>query len=270
MMYSDYFALSSCAISVVFIPFMVVCLLRYGLMLQEFNYQNRMYLAWLGCAFAAAWAPLIAVSALALLWQLVLRTYLTHTAATELLIILGYAGLMLVGIAAVSVGFGRFCRVLGGAGWTVPRIDDRRLTQLFIISSLVVGALMLLLNIMSWQQWIYFVPIVTPLLIPFANLFFRPFPGRVVVGVGAEEPLGFMPEDATRIEAEPAEPDDRPELRQESVSQDTRLYQRQALTGTLPDPEISAETEGKVEMLPTAREQTVEVLPVERDEQSGR
>lgn len=227
MMHSDYFALSSCAISVVFIPFMVVCLLRYGLILQSCNYRSREYLRWLRCAFTAAWAPLIVVCAISLMWELVLSTYLTHTAATELQIILGYAALMLVGVAAVSLAFGRFCRVLGGAGWSVPRIDDRRLVLIFCLSSAVVGVLMLLLNILLWQQWIYFVPLITPLLPPLMNQAFPAYPGRVIrTGGFAEEPLGFEVDEEARIETENGEASRRPELRAESVSQDTRFYQR--------------------------------------------
>ncbi|MBD5560425.1 MAG: hypothetical protein HDQ87_08760 [Clostridia bacterium] len=227
MMYSDYYALSSCAIGVVFIPFMVVCLLRYGLILQAFNYSSRTYFVWLRCSFAFSVLPLAGVCGIALLWQLVLGTYLTHTAATELMIILGYAGLMLLGIAAVCAGFGRFCRRLGIAGSTVPRIEDRRLVILFLASSLAAGVLILLLNLELWQLLIYFVPLLTPFLVPLVNAFFRPYPGAVVSGVGFdEEPLGKVVEEAMQIDREPAPPVTRRALQEESVSQDTRLYHR--------------------------------------------
>ena len=229
MMHSDYYALSSCAIGVVFIPFMVVCLLRYGLLLQAFNYSNRAYFTWLGCSFVASAAPLAAICIMTLLWQAVLSTYLTHTAATELNIILGYAALMLVGIAAVGAAFGRFCRVLGRAGSTVPRIEDRRLLILFTVSSLIAGVLVLLLNILLWQQWIYFVPLLTPLLIPAVNCGFHPYPGRVLTGVGIDaEPLRAEELEAVRIESGTERPLTRPELQQEIVSQDTRRFERGA------------------------------------------
>lgn len=227
MMYSDYFALSSCAMSVAFIPFIVVCLLRYCLFLQAGNYSNRAFFVWLGCSFVASVAPLGGICAISLMWEAVLSTYLTHTAATELQIILGYAGLMLIGIAAVSFAFGRFCRVLGRAGATVPRIEDRRLLILFAVSSVMVGMLVLLLNIMHWQQWLYFVPLLSPFLAPLVNLVFRPYPGRVLVGVGLdEEPLAAAAAEAVAIETGESRPQARPELQQEIVSQDTRRYTR--------------------------------------------
>lgn len=180
MMYSDYFALSSCAISVTFIPFMIVCQLRYGLILQAFNYRNRAYFHWLRCAFLAAAAPLLAVSAVSLLSEAVFLAYLIHTAATEMQIIVGYAVLMLIACAALAAGFGRFCKVLGGAGWGVPRVDDVRLRILFLCSALLTALIMLILNLAGWQQVIYFVPAATPFLVPLVNLFFPPRPGPVM------------------------------------------------------------------------------------------
>ena len=182
MMYSDYFALSSCAISVTFIPFMVICQLRYALILQAFNYENRRFLRWLRCAYLAAGAPLLAITGLALLCEAVFVAYLTHTAATEMQIIIGYAVLMLLSCGAIAVGFGRFCRVLGGAGWTVPRIDDVRLLILFLLGSGLTAVIMLFLNLYALQQVIYFVPLATPFFVPLFNLFFPARPGHVKAG----------------------------------------------------------------------------------------
>lgn len=190
MMYSDYFALSSCAISVTFIPFMVVCQLRYALILQAFNYSSAAFLRWLRCAFLAAAAPLLAICVLAFLCEGVFFAFLTHTAGTEMQILVGYALLMILACGCIAAGFGRFCRVLGGAGWTVPRIDDSRLRILFLLSTLVIAALMLLLNLFALQEIIYFMPLSTPFFVPLLNQILRPWAG----GSREETPSPVPPE----------------------------------------------------------------------------
>lgn len=179
MMHSDYYAISSCAFSVLFIPFMILAEFHFCRALQSFGYQNRRYLKWTGCSFVATVLPLFFICATAGMAQFALQKYLTNTYFEELRIIIGYAAWLLLASICLALEFTRYARVLGKAMWNVPRIADRRTAVIFIASSLIVSFASLILNLYGWRLYIYFVPLMTPFLAPFVNIFMKPVPGAV-------------------------------------------------------------------------------------------
>lgn len=185
MMYSDYYAISSCAFSVLFIPFMLLTCIRMVLSLQAFNYRSRDLMRWLGCSAVATLLPAVLICAEAVLAQMCLRVYLTNTSFTELAIIVGYAGWLLLAAVVITLSYTRYVRTMGGAMWHVPRIADGRTKALFLVSSLIVAALALLCNMYGVRWLIYLFPVLPPFLVPFVNLFMKPFPGPVTAGEGS-------------------------------------------------------------------------------------
>lgn len=178
-MYSDYYAISSCAFSVLFLPFMILTIMRATLSLQAFNYRGRDLLRWFGCSAVATLIPLVLICAQAIMAQLCLRIYLTKTSFDELNIIIGYAAWLLLASAVIAVSYTRCVKVMGGAMWNVPRIADRRSQTLFLVSALIASVLALVCNMYGWRALIYFFPIIAPFIVPAVNLFMKPFPGPV-------------------------------------------------------------------------------------------
>lgn len=179
MMHSDYYAISSCAFSVVFIPFLILSSMQFALALQAFNYENRKYFAWLKCTFTATCLPLALISGISLLAQACLGIYLTHTYFEELRIIIFYAAWLLLASIVLVLGWTRYARTLGRSMWLVPRINDKRMQVLLIATSLIWSFALLALNLYGWRAIIYFVPLATPLATPLVNACMRPYPGRV-------------------------------------------------------------------------------------------
>lgn len=179
MMYSDYYAISSCAFSVLFIPFIVLCSMHYCRALQAFGYSTGAYMRWLRCSWVATVLPLGMICGIAIIAQFTLRVYLTNTYFEELNIILGYAGWLLAASICIALAFTRCARVLGRAMWSVPRIADTRTSVIFLVSALVTSFVALILNLYGWRLYIYIMPLMTPFLAPFGNIFFRPVPGAV-------------------------------------------------------------------------------------------
>lgn len=187
MMYSDYYAISSCAFSVLFIPFIILVSLHFSRALEAFGYDSRTYMRWLRCSCSATVLPPVLICGLAAMAQLALRVYLTNTYFEELQIILGYAAWLLLASVLIALAFSRYAKTMSNAMWSVPRIADRRLVTVFITSSLITAFLALILNLYGWRLYIYLMPLTAPFLAPFVNLFMKPVPGAVTPLSGAQE-----------------------------------------------------------------------------------
>lgn len=187
MMYSDYYAISSCAFSVLFIPFIILVSLHFSRALEAFGYDSRTYMRWLRCSCSATVLPPVLICGLAAMAQLALRVYLTNTYFEELQIILGYAAWLLLASVLIALAFSRYAKTMSNAMWSVPRIADRRLVTVFITSSLITAFLALILNLYGWRLYIYLMPLTAPFLAPFVNLFMKPVPGAVTPLSDAQE-----------------------------------------------------------------------------------
>lgn len=187
MMYSDYYAISSCAFSVLFIPFIILSSFHFCRALEALGYQNRAYMRWLRCSFAATVVPTVLICGIAVAAQFALRLYLTNTYFNELNIIIGYAGWLLLASICIALAFARYAKTMSKAMWTVPVIADRRLAVIFVVSALVAGCTALVLNLYGWRIYIYLMPLMAPFLAPFANLFMKRVPGSVRAISSAED-----------------------------------------------------------------------------------
>lgn len=187
MMYSDYYGISSCAFSVLFIPFIILLSMHFSRALEAFGYQNRVYMRWLRCSFVATVLPAALICGIAAMAQLSLRIYLTNTYFEELNIIIGYAAWLLLASVVIALAFVRYAKTMANAMWSVPRIVDRRIVVVFLCSALITGCLALVLNLYGLWLYTYLMPLTAPFLAPFANVFMKPVPGAVKKLVGAED-----------------------------------------------------------------------------------
>lgn len=181
MMYSDYYAISSTAFSVLFIPFIILSSFSFCRALQALGYSTRQYMRWLGCTFWVTVAPTILLSALAVMAQITLRSYLRNTYFDELAIIIGYAAWLLLASICLGLGFARYAKSVGGLFENVPRIADRRIAVTFTVTALAAACVTLILNLYGWRPYMYILPLMAPFLVPFVNIFMPPAPRGAVI-----------------------------------------------------------------------------------------
>ena len=170
MMYTDYYAISSCAFSVLFIPFTILAAFHLCCALQSFGYSTRAYMRWLRCTFPITVLPPIILCAMAVTAQFALRAYLRNTYLDELAIIIGYAAWLLLASICLGLSFWRYAKSLGRLFAHVPRIADTRLSVMFICSSLIAAVCPLILNLYGWRPWMYVLPMLVPFVAPLVNL----------------------------------------------------------------------------------------------------
>lgn len=170
MMYSDYFALSACAFSVLYVPFLIISQLRFAHILQNQGYDNRKYFGWIKRNFLLSCVPLIGISALSLLAEAVLITYLMKTSFYEMAVIVGYLCIMLFIAAVIALVFTKYIRCIKIESEVTPIVCSRHLVKVFLISSFFVCAVTVLENLfMEIDKMVFFIPLMTPLFVPLTN-----------------------------------------------------------------------------------------------------
>lgn len=175
MMYSDYYALSVCAFSIIFAPFMIIAQERFTHILQNNNYSVKNYFKWLKHNFLSVFMPLIGLFILTLLGLVLLRAYLANTFLYDIQEFLGFAveiGYMLI-LALIClcllIIFCKYDKCIKIECEMIPLKCDGGFISLFLFSSFIVTALITLENMFTGiDTLVVFAPLLTPLITPAA------------------------------------------------------------------------------------------------------
>ena len=171
MMYSDYLALSVCAFSVLCLPFMVICQLRFSHVLQAEGFETNKYFRRIKRNLPISFFPLLGICAIAVIAEGALNAYLYNTYLYDNELLVGYfAAIMLVCIAAAAVFF-RYIRCIKLECSCVAPVCSQRFSNVFLLSVMLLGATVTLGNvILSINKSLLFVPLLTPFFVPLSNL----------------------------------------------------------------------------------------------------
>lgn len=174
MMHSDFFALSICAFSLLYVPFMIISQLRFAHVLQHAGYGNRDYFLWIKNNFRGAYVPLIGICIIQILGELVLEAYLSNTSLYEKQLFVGYFVVMLVIAAAIVVVFINYIKEIKIENHDTPLVLSPRFISVFLVSSAIFCVFMLVVNLfMELDGLIIIMPLLAPLFVLLANLFVR-------------------------------------------------------------------------------------------------
>lgn len=170
MMYSDYFLLTVCALSVTCAPFLVIAQLRFAHVLQVHGDSNRAYFSWMKQNFAAVWVPLIGICLMIFAAERMERAFLSNTSLYQTLIHNVYIAVTLGLMAAVAFVFYRYTKSIKIEGEELPVRCTGRLCPVFWISSAVISVLLVLMNVFSEiDELVFFLPLFAPLPAALAN-----------------------------------------------------------------------------------------------------
>ncbi len=174
MMYSDYFALSACAFSVLYVPFLIIAQLRFAHIMQSQGYDNKRYFQWIRKNFFLSCVPLIGVSGISLMAEAVLLTYLKNTSFYEMAVIVGYICIMMLIAAFIALVFTKYVHCIKIESEVTPIRCTPHLIRMFMISSFFVCLVTVLANLFTAvDKLVFFIPLMTPLFVPLTNWLFR-------------------------------------------------------------------------------------------------
>lgn len=179
MMYSDYYALSVCAFSIIFAPFMIISQLRFTHILQTQCYSVKNYIRWLKRNFFSVYMPLIGIFVLTLLGLILLKAYLANTYLYDIQEIMGFAVeigyvfiLALVCLCLLIV-FVKYIKCIKIECEQLPIKIEEPFVSIFLYSSFIIILLTTLENIFTGiDTLLIFMPLFTPFLVPQAAFFF--------------------------------------------------------------------------------------------------
>jgi len=170
MMYSDYFLLTVCALSMVFAPFMVIAQLRFAHVLQAEGYSNIAYFSWVRKHFASVYVPLAGICLVVFAAERMMRAFLANTSFYQQQIFITYIVVTLALMAALALVFYRYTQSVKIEGDGVPVRCEGRLLPVFWTSCALLAVLFVLVNMFTEiDELIFFLPLFTPLLAPLAN-----------------------------------------------------------------------------------------------------
>lgn len=170
MMHSDFYALSACALSVLYIPFLVIAQLRFSHIMQTEGYSAGRYFLRLRKYFMLCFLPLIGVCAIVGLGRVIMDAYLVNSSLFEMDYMYGFFVVLMVISAAVAVVFYQYVKAIKIESQTTPIVCSNRLIGVFVFSVLLVCLLSLMENIMEGGTiLVFFVPLTAPLLVPLSN-----------------------------------------------------------------------------------------------------
>ncbi len=174
MMHSDYLALSACAFSVLYVPFLMIAQLRFAHIMQNRQYDTKQYFLWIKKNFLLCYVPLIGISVVHLMAEATLLMYLRHTSFYELAVIIGYLLMMLLIASVIAMVFTKYIRYIKIESEVTPIYCSNRLITLFMVSGFCVCALTLFENLWSdMEQIVFFTPLITPFFVPLVNVLMR-------------------------------------------------------------------------------------------------
>jgi hypothetical protein len=170
MMQSDFFALAACAISILYVPFLLIAQLRFAHIMQWNGYSGGRYMAWLGRGFTGVYVPLIGICLIVLVGKMVLKAYLDHTALYEIPYIAGFFVVLLVIAAAVAFVYYKYVKEVKMESELTPLVCSRRLVTLYIAGCMLVCAVVMVENLLPGADvLVYVAPLFTPMIVPLAN-----------------------------------------------------------------------------------------------------
>lgn len=180
MMYSDYYALSVCAFSIIFAPFMIIAQIRFAHIFQNNGYSIKNYFGWLKCNFLSVYMPLIGLFILTLLGLLLLKAYLANTFLYDIQASLGFAveiGYMVI-LALVClcllIIFGKYVKLIKIECEDIPVKIDGTFIFIFLASSFIITGLITLENIFTGIDTLLIImPLFTPLLVALPTFLFN-------------------------------------------------------------------------------------------------
>ncbi|MGI6153805.1 MAG: hypothetical protein ACOYJB_08255 [Christensenellaceae bacterium] len=176
MMFSDFFALSVCAISLLYVPFMVICQMRFGHILQSSGFDNRRYFGWIKNHFVMTYLPLAGIFLISILGEAMLRAYLSNTMQYEMGLFYGYLAWLLVLAAVITIIFWKYTRIIKIEDEKTPLVCSKRLVSVFLLSCLILCVFTVLTNLFTKIDVLLMVlPLLAPLLTPLSNVL---LPGR--------------------------------------------------------------------------------------------
>lgn len=170
MMYSDYFALSSTAISLIYVPFLIICQLRFAHILQYNGYSNSGYFSWIRSNFGRVLIPLAGICLYSFAAEMMLRTYLENTALHEMDVIVTYFIAVLSILAVMALLFQRYTKLIKIETNELPLSCSNKLISITLIGSMFVCVLAVLQGLFSdLLILVYFLPLCAPFFVPIAN-----------------------------------------------------------------------------------------------------
>ncbi len=170
MMYSDYFALSACAFSVIYLPFIIIAQLRFAHILQVNGYDNKKYLAWIKSGFFVYVAPLVGVCLMGLLSEMVLSAYLYNTYLYEMQYMAGFVAVVLALAAIMAFVFKKYIARVKIESGGVPLKCSGRFTNIYLAACAMVAAVAVVENLFTEvNKLVFFVPLATPFYVMLAN-----------------------------------------------------------------------------------------------------
>lgn len=171
MMYSDYFALSACAFSVVYVPFFIIAQLRFAHVMQNEGYINRSYFGWLKRNFFGAYVPLIGVSVMLVLSELAVHAFLyKNSLFFDMELIVAFVVVTMLVALALAIILWKYIKHIKRESDMTPLVCSRRFLNVYIISCLVVAAMTAVVNVFNEiNRIVFFLPLLVPLLAPLSN-----------------------------------------------------------------------------------------------------
>ncbi|MEF9863932.1 MAG: hypothetical protein RSA86_03970 [Christensenellaceae bacterium] len=171
MMYSDYFTLSTCAFSILFVPFLVIAQIRFAHVMQEMGYDNKRYLSWIKRHFKAAMLPLIVICGLTILSAVVLQMYLEYNPFYEINVIIYYLLVLVILSAVLAFVFYKYVKKIKIESDIRPIICEKRLVHNYLLCCLMICAITLLVNaFIKIDKLVFVIMLATPFFMPLANL----------------------------------------------------------------------------------------------------
>ncbi len=174
MMYSDYFAISTCAISVMFMPFMLIAQIRFAHILQDAQYANRQYFKFIFSNFKLFILPSIVICGIAILGAIGLSAYVMYNPFYEMMVLIMYAVCLLIVCAVLAVACTIYIKRIKMESEKTPLICSPRLVHVFLLSCAMVCALSVVVNVfVQIDIVVYGIMFLTPFAVPLANLIIK-------------------------------------------------------------------------------------------------
>lgn len=170
MMHSDFYALAACAISVLYIPFLVIAQLRFSHIMQHAGYRAPQYFDYLKKHSMSTLLPAIALCGITALGRLGMWVYLNYSEWYEMDYYIGFFVVLVVIAAVIAVVYTIYCKKIKIESNEIQLVFSPEFIRLFLVSCMLVCVLELLVNLMMpLRILVFFLPAFTPFLVPVAN-----------------------------------------------------------------------------------------------------
>ncbi len=171
MMLSDYLALSTCAISILIVPFLVIAQMRFTHIMQTQNYSNKDYFLYIKKSFKLVYIPPILIFVICILNNVAIKLYLQYNTFYEMGVIIGFLLLVAVVCAIIAVVFYIYIKTIKIESEKKPLEITSKFIGVFVFSCGIIAVLAVIENVFVSLDYItYILPLLAPLLVPLTNL----------------------------------------------------------------------------------------------------